>query len=454
MNANTQTIILAAGAGTRMNSNIPKVLHKLADKSLLQHVLDKAKEISPKISVIYGHLGAMVRKSISDKNISWVMQKEQKGTGHAVMQAMPNINDNDNVLILYGDVPLIKSTTLAKLIETLNIADICILSALLANPFNYGRILRDENNNVKAIVEHKDANREELKIKEINSGIMAIKAKYLNKYLVMLKSNNAKGEFYLTDIIGLAVKDELQVMSIISKDEYEIMGINDKKQLAELEKVYQLQKACQLAEQGLRINDLSRFDLRGTIKFGKDCKIDINVIIEGDVILADNVEIEANTIIRNSIIGNNSKILANSIVEMATIKENVTIGPFARIREGSVFNNNAKVGNFVETKKTTVGNGSKASHLSYLGDSTIGDNVNIGAGCITCNYDGVNKHQTIIEDNVFVGSDTQLIAPVTIHKNATIGAGSTISKNVAEDKLTITRAKQITVDNWKRPSKK
>ena len=451
--SNIHTIILAAGKGTRMNSSKPKVLQTLSDTTLLGHVLKQAKLISQQVHVVYGFGGDQVKQAINDDTINWVEQTEQLGTGHAVQQATPHIEDDSISLILYGDVPLIQRATLDQLINASKASGIALLSVVLKDPMGYGRIIRN-NNAVQAIVEQKDASDEQLKICEVNTGIMAVQTKLLKKYLAGLNTNNAQGELYLTDIIESATSDQKTVASVITADEFEVAGVNDKAQLAQLERIFQHRKAVQYMQLGLSLKDPSRFDCRGDLSFGQDCEIDFNTLIEGVVTLGDNTTIAPNCCIKNSKIGDNVSILANSVIEDAVIGNGALIGPFARVRPQTNIGENAKIGNFVEVKKSTVGKGSKISHLSYVGDATIGADVNIGAGVITCNYDGVNKHQTIIHDGAFIGSDSQLVAPVTIGKNATIGAGSTITKASPEDQLTLSRSKQITMKSWQKPSKK
>lgn len=446
-------IILAAGKGTRMNSSKPKVLQTLADKTLLGHVLTQAQQLCSKVHVVYGFGGDQVRNTINDDVINWVEQVQQLGTGHAVQQAMPHINDDSISLVLYGDVPLIERATLSDLVNQAQQNGVALLSVILDNPTGYGRIIR-HNNQIQAIIEQKDANAEQLEICEVNTGIMAVNSGLLKIYLNGLDSNNAQGELYLTDIIAMAVNDGKTIASVITDNEFEVAGVNDKVQLAELERTFQQNQATQFMQQGLMLKDPARFDCRGSLSFGQDCEIDVNVVIEGEVTLGDNTSIAPNCIIKNTTIGNNVAILPNSVIEDAIIGDGASIGPFARIRPEANIGENAKIGNFVEVKKSTIGKGSKVSHLSYVGDTTMGAEVNIGAGVITCNYDGANKHQTTIEDGAFIGSDTQLIAPVTIGKNATIGAGSTITKDVAEDQLGLSRSKQTVLKNWQRPVKK
>ena len=447
-------IILAAGQGTRMNSQTAKVLHKVGNKSLLQHVIDASRPLVNSINVIIGHHSESVKKTTSTEDINWVNQKEQLGTGHAVQQAIPHINDNSICLILYGDVPLIKTETLQILTDKAESSGFSLLSVMMENPFGYGRIIRDSNNSILSIVEQKDASKDELQVREINTGIMAIRGSILKKYLKELEPNNSQGELYLTDIVEKAVKDNVNIASFICESVAEVMGINDKNQLSQAERAYQQDKASDLMSKGLTIMDPKRFDCRGELSFKDDCVIDVNVVFEGDNDLGKNVLISPNCIIKASRIGDNAHILANSIIENAVIGSNTSIGPFARIRPETKIGNHSKIGNFVEVKKSSIENNSKVSHLSYIGDSKIGNDVNVGAGVITCNYDGINKFQTEIKDGAFVGSNSQLVAPVTIGKNATIGAGSTITQNTPDGQLTLSRNKQSTISKWKRPLKK
>ena len=447
-------IILAAGQGTRMNSQTAKVLHKVGNKSLLQHVIDASRPLVNSINVIIGHHSESVKKTTSNEDINWVNQKEQLGTGHAVQQAIPHINDNSICLILYGDVPLIKTETLQILTDKAESSGFSLLSVMIENPFGYGRIIRDSNNSILSIVEQKDASKDELQVREINTGIMAIRGSILKKYLKELEPNNSQGELYLTDIVEKAVKDNVNIASFICESVAEVMGINDKNQLSQAERAYQQNKASDLMSKGLTIMDPKRFDCRGELSFKDDCVIDVNVVFEGDNDLGKNVLISPNCIIKASKIGDNTHILANSIIENAVIGSNTSIGPFARIRPETKIGNHSKIGNFVEVKKSSIENNSKVSHLSYIGDSKIGNDVNVGAGVITCNYDGINKFQTEIKDGAFVGSNSQLVAPVTIGKNATIGAGSTITQNTPDGQLTLSRNKQSTISKWKRPLKK
>ncbi len=447
-------IILAAGQGTRMKSQTAKVLHKVGSKCLLQHVVDASRDHVETINVIVGHNSQSVKAAIKESKINWVLQEQQLGTGHAVQQAVPLLNDDSTCLILYGDVPLIQSNTIEKLLIKARTSGFSLLSVVLDDPSGYGRIIRDTNGLIQSIVEQKDASERQQNVKEINTGIMAIKCSLLKKYLNELKPNNVQGELYLTDIVESAVKDNVNIASFLCENASEVMGINDKKQLSQAERFYQVRQAEDFMSSGLTIMDPSRFDCRGGLTFGNDCTIDVNVVFEGDNVLGNNVLISPNCIIKDSKIGDNTSIFPNSIIENSIIGSSTTIGPFARIRPDTNIGDHSKVGNFVEIKKSTIKSNSKVSHLSYIGNSKIGDDVNIGAGVITCNYDGVNKHQTEIKDGAFIGSNSQLVAPVSIGKNATIGAGSTITQNAPDNKLTLSRNKQSTIDKWKRPKKK
>jgi bifunctional UDP-N-acetylglucosamine pyrophosphorylase/glucosamine-1-phosphate N-acetyltransferase len=445
-------IILAAGQGTRMKSSVPKVLHPLAAKPMLQHVIDTARLLEPKqIVVVYGHGGDGVKKTINDDTLVWAEQTEQLGTGHAVEQALPHLKSVDKVLVLYGDVPLIKPVTLKTLVQS--DALLALLTVKLVDPAGYGRIVRDEHQQINSIVEQKDASPEQLKIDEINTGIMCIDHQSLTGWIKRLENNNAQKEFYLTDIVAFAVSDNVNVLAAHPESESEVTGVNDRVQLATLEREYQRMQAELLMRQGVTIIDPSRVDIRGNVTVGQDSQLDINVILEGEVSLGSGVSIGANTVIRNSRIADNVSILENCVIENAAIGEQSKIGPFARIRPGTVLIGNNHVGNFVELKNSRVDQGSKINHLSYVGDSDVGSKVNIGAGTITCNYDGANKHKTIIEDNSFIGSNSALVAPVKINQGSTIGAGSVITKETPQDKLTLTRAPQITIANWQRPVK-
>ena len=449
------TIILAAGKGTRMCSQLPKILHQIANRSLLEHVYDMSKQLENNaIKIVYGHGADLVRETLNDLDVSWIEQKQQLGTGHAVQQASAHFTDSDTVLILYGDVPLLKLNTVKALIENVSKQSIALLTVNLDDPTGYGRIVRDASGQVSKIVEQKDATAAEQLIKEGNTGIMAVQGQQLKKWLNQLGNNNAQGEYYLTDVIEMAVADGIAVITSQPESVDEVLGVNNRIQLSHLERVYQLERANYLMEQGVTLMDPARFDLRGSIdSLGTDIIIDVNVILEGKNSIGNNVRIGANTYINNSIIADNVDILANCIIDNAIIGQGSKIGPFARLRPESVLAEQVHIGNFVEIKKTTIASASKINHLSYIGDATVGSRVNIGAGTITCNYDGVNKFRTIIEDGAFIGSDSQLIAPVTIGKNATIGAGSTITKDSPENQLTLSRAKQITITSWQRPVK-
>ncbi len=451
-----KTLILAAGKGTRMRSAQPKVLHKIAQRSLLEHVYTTSMAIdNNEIIIIYGHGGEQVKQALPELKAQWVEQQQQLGTGHAVLQAEALIADNDTVLIVYGDVPLLTQDSIEGLLSDVSAQSMALLTVDLENPQGYGRIVRDVNNQVVSIVEQKDATSEQLLINEVNTGILAAQGKQLKQWLAKLDNNNAQNEFYLTDVIAMAVADNIEIKVSQPNSADEVLGVNNRQQLSYLERVYQMQQANQLMEQGVTLLDPARFDCRGYFKaLGQDISIDVNVIFEGENSIGSNVNIGANTMIINSVIGDNVEILANCIIDNAIVGAGSRIGPFARLRPEAKLAENVHIGNFVEIKKSTVATGSKINHLSYIGDASIGSNVNIGAGTITCNYDGVNKFQTIIGDGAFIGSDTQLIAPVTVGKNATIGAGSTITKNTPDEQLTLTRSKQMSIATWQRPVKK
>lgn len=448
-------LVLAAGKGTRMRSDLPKVLHPIGGKPLVQHVLDTARQVGgDRIMVIVGHGAELVEERMASADVSFILQAQQLGTGHAVQQALPQLRNDATVLILYGDVPLTRAETLQKLIAGVSETQMGLLTVNMQNPTGYGRIVRDKSNAVIAIVEHKDASEEQRKIAEINTGIMAVKAAHLQKWLPQLQNNNAQGEYYLTDIIALAKADGVAIHVEQPNAVEEVEGINNRQQQAALERFYQKQKANELMVAGVTLLDPARFDCRGSIKAGRDVVIDINCVFEGEVELGDGVVIEPNCIIINSKIGRNTHIKANSHVDEAAIADNCDVGPYARLRPGSQLASGAKIGNFVETKKALIGEGSKVNHLSYIGDTTIGKKANIGAGTITCNYDGVNKFKTEIGDNAFIGSNSALVAPVKVGKNATVGAGSIITRDVADDELAIARSKQRNIEGWERPRKK
>ena len=447
-------VILAAGKGTRMHSNTPKVLHEVGSKPILAHVIDCAKQLNPsKIIVVYGYGGATVREAFAHESIIWVNQAEQLGTGHAVQQAVPYLDDDAQTLILLGDVPLVEKSACEKLLS-IGLNSLAILSFNKPDPTGYGRIVRGPNKKVTAIVEHKDATDAERNIVEVNTGIMAMPNQYLTTWLSQLTNDNAQGEYYLTDIVALAVQQGVLVDANVTDDEWSVTGINSKIDLSQIERVFQTRVAQQLMLQGVTLKDPARLDVRGHLTCGRDCEIDVNCVFEGNVTLGDNVRIAANCVIKNANIKSGVNIAPFTHINDAAIGENSKIGPYARLRPGTVLQSDTHIGNFVELKNAQVDVGSKVNHLSYVGDATIGKNVNIGAGTITCNYDGANKFRTIIEDGAFIGSDSQLVAPVTIGKNATIAAGSTITKNAPADALTFCRAKeQKTIVGWKRPQK-
>lgn len=459
MDINTDVIILAAGKGSRMGSAMPKVLHKIGAKTMVQHVIDQAKKLDVgsqemAIHVVVGHQAELMITTLTDQNIIFAMQAEQLGTGHAVAQAVKNSSDNGVSLILYGDVPLTQSHTMQELIDIAKKDQLALLTVNLADPSGYGRIVRDDNLNVKAIIEQKDATLAELKISEINTGILAVANKFLRKWIAQLGNENAQGEYYLTDIIAMAAQDNVDIITRSPDSEQEVQGVNDKVQLAQLERFYQRQQAQQLMLSGATIADPSRLDIRGSVRIEGEVEIDINVIFEGQVVLGAGVKIAANCIIKDAYIGENTTVKANSMIDQAIVGKHCDIGPFARLRPGTELADRAKVGNFVETKKAIIGEGSKINHLSYIGDALIGTHVNVGAGTITCNYDGVNKSQTEIGDGAFIGSNSALVAPVIIGAGATIGAGTTLTKDVAAQTLAVARAKQVSLNNWQRPVKK
>ena len=447
-------VILAAGKGTRMKSALPKVLHPLAAKPLLQHVVDTARRLDPaRIIVVYGHGGDLVRTRVAGDDITWVEQAEQLGTGHAVQQVLGELEGVDRTLVLYGDVPLTEEQTLRRFLDSAADTSIGLISQILDDASGYGRIVRDADGKVSAIVEHKDASPEQLEIREINTGIMTFDSRRLATWLDGLGNDNAQGEYYLTDLVAAAVADGERVATTQPAHPAEVAGVNDRVQLAELERIYQGWRAEAMMRAGVALADPARFDVRGELSAGQDCFVDINVLFEGRVRLGDNVRIGPNCVIKDAEIGDGVEILANSHIDSALIGPGSRIGPYARLRPGTELVENAHVGNFVELKNAHVGTGSKINHLSYVGDALVGSGVNIGAGTITCNYDGANKHRTVIGDNAFIGSDTQLIAPVEVGTGATIGAGSTITKDAPDGELTLSRAKQITIDGWTRPVK-
>lgn len=450
-----QILILAAGQGKRMYSNYSKVLHKIGASTLLEHVITTAQHIVPnqKPIVIYGHLGESLKKTLSQMNVTWIEQAQQLGTGHAVLQALPHIHDQARVLILLGDVPLISVATLNKLLATTPNNAVGMVTAYIANPTGYGRIKRNAQQQVIGIVEEKDATDDEKKITEINTGIYVVPAADLKKWLPQLENNNAQKEYYLTDIIAKAVKENIDIHTVEPLMTEEILGVNNRVQLAQLERAHQLQLAETLMQQGVTLRDPARIDIRGNVKVGKDVVIDVNVIIEGNVHIGDNCVIGANCILRDTTIAANVTILPFSHLDGATIADDCVIGPFARLRPHTTLDKAVHIGNFVEIKKSHIKPNSKVNHLSYIGDADIGSRVNVGAGTITCNYDGAHKHQTTIGDDVFIGSDTQLVAPITIGSGATIAAGSTITKDVPANQLTLTHRLEPRSKDWMRPAK-
>ncbi len=451
---NIEVVVLAAGQGSRMKSDLPKVLHPIAGKPMLAHVLDTARSVkADAFHVVIGHGSDKVKSQFQDTaNLQWAMQLEQKGTGHAVMMALENLAASGVTLILYGDVPLIQANTLQALIDLVSAKQMALLTVNMDEPSGYGRIVRNEQNLVTSIVEQKDASLTQLAIQEVNTGIMAVPTEHLHTWLPQLSSDNAQGEYYLTDVIAMAVASGLTVETLQPEFAEETYGVNNRAQQAELERWYQARLVNEIMTQGVTVLDPTRLDIRGVVSVGRDVVIDANVILEGKVVLGDGVHIEANCIIKNSSIASGTVVKAFSHVDEALISEACDIGPYARLRPGSILENGAKVGNFCEVKKSVVGAGSKVNHLTYIGDATIGKDVNIGAGTITCNYDGVNKFKTQIEDGVFIGSNSSLVAPVVIGENATVGAGSTITKDVDANKLAVGRGKQVSL-NWQRPSK-
>ena len=449
-----EIIILAAGKGSRMKSSLPKVLHEIAAKPLLGHVLEAAAMLSPsKVHVVVGHGREMVMGEFTDRNINWVEQSEQLGTGHAVQQVMPYVGSNSHVLMLTADVPLINSQTLASLRAAMPAFPLALLTATVENPTGLGRILRDESDGVCGIVEEKDATAAQRSINEINSGIMCARSADLTRWLSQIDNKNTQQEYYLTDIVEIANKEGNPITACHPQDVHEVEGINSRSQLATVERLYQRQQAERLMDAGVSIIDPSRIDIRGEVEVGADTVIDINAVIIGPTRIGNNVSIAPNCVISASQIGDGSCIHANSVIESSSIHERVNIGPFARLRPGTVLGAEVRIGNFVETKNAQLESGAKVNHLSYVGDATVGSNTNIGAGVITCNYDGANKHKTTIGKDVFVGSNSQLVAPVEVGDGATIGAGSTITNDVGKNKLAVTRAKQRQIDGWQRPTK-
>jgi bifunctional UDP-N-acetylglucosamine pyrophosphorylase / glucosamine-1-phosphate N-acetyltransferase len=447
-------VILAAGQGKRMNSDLPKVLQPLAGEPLLQHVISTARSLNPNnIYVVYGHGGAQVQAALHEEPVEWVLQAEQLGTGHAVMQAMCVIPDEHTVLVLYGDVPLISGASLTKLIAAADTGALAILSVNLDEAHGYGRILRDADGQVAAIVEHRDASAEQLKIREVNSGLMAAPAGRLREWLLGLGTNNTQREYFLTDVVAGAAKAAARIEAVPAANALEVAGVNDKIQLSEVEAGLRRSRAQELMLAGATLADPARVDIRGDIQVGRDVFIDINAVLIGKVHLAAGVKVGPNCVIANSRIGEGTEILANCVLDRAIVAQDCRIGPFARLRPGTVMHREVHIGNFVEVKNTEIGAGSKANHLTYLGDSRVGKDVNVGAGSITCNYDGANKWPTFIEDGAFIGSGTMMVAPVRIGAGATVGAGSTITSSTPDNKLTFERSQPITKDAWTRPAK-
>ncbi|MDP5130449.1 MAG: bifunctional UDP-N-acetylglucosamine diphosphorylase/glucosamine-1-phosphate N-acetyltransferase GlmU [Paraglaciecola sp.] len=447
-------VILAAGKGTRMKSTLPKVLHPIGGKPMVQHIIDTVKQVgATNINLVYGHGADQLQQALAHNELNWCLQAEQLGTGHAVQQAAPFLSDEEDVLILVGDAPLIKASTLSELFSTKQQADLALLTVHLDDPSGMGRIIR-QGDNVSAIVEHKDATPAQRKITEINTGMMIMNGKDLKRWLSQLNNQNAQGEFYLTDVIEMAANEGKIIRASHPTSATEVEGINNRMQLAKIERAFQTEQANDLMSKGVTLLDPQRFDLRGDLVVGQDIVIDVNVVIEGTVSIGSNVKIGPNCLLIDCSIADGCVIEANSIIEQAQVAENCQVGPFARLRPGTEMRENAKVGNFVELKKTVLGVGSKANHFTYLGDTTVGDKVNIGAGTITCNYDGVNKFRTEIGDGAFIGSNSSIVAPVSIGKNATVGAGSVITKSVDEAELAIARAKQRNIEGWQRPVKK
>ncbi len=448
-------VILAAGQGKRMVSDLPKVLQPLAGRPLLGHVIDTARELEPdSIVVVHGHGAERVRAAFPDAGIRWVLQAEQKGTGHAVMQAMPGIPDGHTVLVLYGDVPLVRADALRGLVAKCGPQSLALLSAVLPDPAGYGRIVRDAAGRVLRIVEEKDADPAVRALGEINTGLLAAPAGRLRGWLGALRADNSQSEYYLTDCVGAAVADGCLVEAVIADTAAEVQGVNDKVQLAEVEAEHRRVKAAELMRAGVTIVDPARVDIRGAIRCGRDVELDINVILTGKVTLGDRVRVGPGCVLTDCTIGADTEIRAHSVIEGVVTGAKCIVGPFARLRPGTRLADAVHVGNFVEVKNSELGAGSKANHLSYVGDSTIGSAVNVGAGTVTCNYDGVDKHRTTIGDGAFIGSGTMLVAPVTVGEQATIGAGSTITKSAPAGKLTVERSRQQTIENWKRPEKK
>ncbi len=446
-------VILAAGKGTRMHSDLPKVLHTLAGRPLLAHVIERARALTPsRIVVIYGHGGDAVPRALAADDLTWALQSPQRGTGHAVMQALPHLIDTVPTLILYGDVPLTKPATLARLVQPATDGALAVLTVELADPTGYGRIVR-EGSAVRRIVEHKDADEATRAIHEVNTGILAAPTPALRRWLAGLSDNNAQREYYLTDIVAAAVAEGVSVTAAQPDHEWETLGVNSRAQLAQLERIHQRRQADDLMESGVALADPNRIDIRGSLACGRDVFIDVGCVFEGKVVLGSGVSIGPNCVLRDTAVANGAQILAFSHLDSAVVGTDARVGPYARLRPGTELGEGSHVGNFVEMKATRLGPGSKANHLAYVGDAEVGARVNIGAGTITCNYDGVNKHRTVIEDDAFIGSDTQLVAPVRVGRGATLGAGTTLTRDAPADRLTVSRARQTTIEGWKRPAR-
>jgi len=453
MHSKLEILILAAGKGTRMRSGLPKVLHRLAGKPLLKHVVDTAHDLgAAQVCVVYGFGGEAVPQAMADDKLTFVLQAEQHGTGHAVKQALPQLADDSVALVLYGDVPLTHVSTLQPLVASAQAGKLGLLTVNLAHPDGYGRIVR-ESGRITRIVEHKDATPAERAIQEVNTGVLAVASRQLKRWIAELKNDNAQGEYYLTDIIAMAVRDGVEVDAHQPAHEWEVLGVNSKVQLAQLERIHQNEIAQAMLDAGVTLMDPARIDVRGTLDCGRDVVIDVNCVFEGRVELGDSVQVGANCVLRNVTVAAGTRIDAFTLIDDAAIGEANRLGPFSRIRPGTTLARDVHVGNFVEIKNSQIDDGSKINHLSYVGDTTMGKKVNIGAGTITCNYDGANKHRTVIEDEVFVGSDTQLVAPITVGRGATLGAGTTLTRDAPAGELTLSRAKQLTVSGWKRPVK-
>lgn len=458
MRQNLNIVILAAGAGKRMNSNKPKVLHAISAKPMLQHVIETAQQLSPQqLIVVYGHGGDQVQHAMDGvfpgDSLKWAKQEQQLGTGHALRAALPLLNKDGVTLVLYGDVPLISLTTLQSMLDKYNDENVVMLTDDLENPLGYGRVIRGEDDNICAIVEEKDADSQQKLICEINTGFYVLPNAKLSEWLNELSNSNAQGEYYLTDVVALAYSAGIKIDSVIAPHHYEVLGVNNSSQLEQLERIFQLNQVNKLLAVGITVADKNRLDIRGELTVGKDCSIDINCIFEGNVVLGNNVAIGAGCLLKNVTIGDNVTIKPYSILEDSDVGCGAQIGPYSRLRPGAKLANDVHIGNFVEIKKSTVGNGSKVNHLTYIGDAEIGSKVNVGAGSITCNYDGKNKFKTIIGDNVFIGSGTMMVAPVTLNSGSVIGAGSVITRDTLADELTVARALQVTVSGWREKNK-